>query len=286
MIGRFAPLLLFPLLSASVSTVLAQPPSAAEQAELDSVFETLNQAEEGLDALRAAGLIDVDESSVPSPFPEGWPDLSDFVSMPPIRSVVHPVDRSIRLVTTTLRHTTIQLPSEEQIIDYVVGDALYFDLRGADNVAYVKAMAANRRTQVSLVTDWNRTYSFDVFATEAVRPDEVLNVAWQPIGSLPGSPGSGLLPGFGEAAFTLDFVPRDSLDDLRRQIDLVFDDLGRIEEDAARQLSRVEELSDRRADEFLRTYPRRVLPRYRLTPEIQASPLSIHQIWTDDRWVS
>ena len=94
----------------------------------------------------------------------------------------------------------------------------------------------------------------------------------------------GLVSGFNDA-FELDFVPADRLVTLRRlEIDRVFQDMGAIEADAARQLARVEELADRRLGEFLDTYPRRVLPRYRLSPEIQLPPLFVHQLWTDGRF--
>ena len=79
-------------------------------------------------------------------------------------------------------------------------------------------------------------------------------------------------------------MPADRLAVLHREIDRVFQDTAAIEADAARQLARVEELADRRLGEFLDSYPRRVLPRYRLSPEIQLPPLFVHQIWTDGRF--
>lgn len=235
-----------------------------------------------------------------SPFPPGWPDLESLADQPPIRTLVHPPDRSVRVVTTTLRHTMIQLPYGERIVDYVVGDALYFDLRGAHNVAYLKAMADDRRTQVSLVTASDRAYSFDVFSTVHIRPDEVIRVEWDEAHdtSLLGPPGvaatpvalssvqtteSGLVAGFNQA-FQLDFVPAGRVVSLERQLDQVFADVADIEADASRQLARVEDLAAQRVDDFLDTYPRRVLPRYRLSPEIQMPPLFVQQIWTDGRF--
>lgn len=276
-----------------VPSLLAQP-LVAEPQEPGEIDALLDQIDADLERLSV--LPDVPEE--PSPFPDGWPDLAPLDGLSPIRTVVHPADRSVQMLTTMLRHTTVQLASTERIVDFVVGDALYFDVRGADNFAYIKAMADNRRTQLSLVTASHRTYSFDVFSTSAVRPDEVLTVLWEretpvlvPSGgsvplasptSVPVGPG-GLVSGFNDA-FELDFVPADRLVTLRREIDRVFQDMGAIEADAARQLARVEELADRRLGEFLDTYPRRVLPRYRLSPEIQLPPLFVHQLWTDGRF--
>ena len=277
------PPVLFLVLGASLA---AFPPEAAAQQQpvdpdrLVDLLGEIGAAEAELQEL--AGPDGLPPEPEPSPFPDGWPDLSEYQALPPIRAVVQPTDRSIGVVTSQLWHTTIRLPPDEQIVDFVVGDSLYFDLRGGDNMAYLKAMANDRRTHVSLVTDWDRTYSFDVFSTAAVRPDEVLNVTWPTDVAATGE-GGGLVAGF-STAFALDFVDTGRLDQLRRQIDQAYREVRRIEEDGARQLARVEDLAARREDEFLRTYPRRIYPRYRLTPEIQAPPISIHQIWSDGRF--
>ncbi|MCY4637122.1 MAG: hypothetical protein OXG04_21940, partial [Acidobacteria bacterium] len=82
------------------------------------------------------------------PLYPGWPDLSGLAALPPIRTVRHPRNQSVPVLAATLRHTTIQLAADESIVDFVVGDSVYFDVRGADNVAFVKAMALGRRTRV------------------------------------------------------------------------------------------------------------------------------------------
>ena len=216
--------------------------------------------------------------------PADWPDLTPLARAAPIRQVVHPADRSITVLTALLRHTVLLLPVDERIVDYVVGDALFFDVRGADNVAYVKAMAPNRRTQLSLVTDRNRAYSFDLFSTAVHRPDEVLTILWEPERApSDGDVGAGLVAGFDEP-FVLDFAPAERVTELRRRIGAAEADQRRIEADAQRQLRTVEELAERRFTEFLRAYPRRLQFRYRLTPEIQEAPLFITQIWTDGQF--
>ena len=43
-------------------------------------------------------------------------------------------------------------------------------------------------------------------------------------------------------------------------------------------------LREERLAEYLETYPSQIEPRYRLTPEIQAPPILINQIWTDGRF--
>lgn len=221
------------------------------------------------------------------PLHPGWPDLRELAALPPIRNVRHPRNQSVPVLTATLRHTTIQLADDESIVDFVVGDSVYFDVRGADNVAFVKAMALGRRTRVSLVTASNRTYSFDVFATEAYRPDEVLVVDWW-AGGAEGegedSEGPGLVPGFDPDGLVLDFAPAGVVAGYEAQVRAAEQDVRRIEEDAAREEVRIRELGSRRFGEYLRAYPRRVQMRYRLSEEARAAPLLLTQIWTDGQF--
>ena len=217
----------------------------------------------------------------------GWPDLRGLAELAPIRTVAHPRNQSVPVLTATLRHTTIQLAPDESIVDFVVGDSVYFDVRGADNVAFVKAMALGRRTRLSLVTAANRTYSFDVFATEAYRPDEVLVVEWWAGGGEPDAENGGgptLVPGFDPDGLVLDFAPAGAVAGYEAQIRAAEQDVRRIEEDAVREEIRIRELGAARFADYLRAYPRRVQMRYRLSDEARAAPLLLTQIWTDGQF--
>ena len=69
-------------------------------------------------------------------------------------------DRIHRL-RTQVRHTTvIVLPAGENILDFVVGDAEYWHLTGAANVAFVKPLAPESETNIALVCESGRIYSF------------------------------------------------------------------------------------------------------------------------------
>lgn len=208
----------------------------------------------------------------------GWPDLAPVAVLSPIRSVEHPDDRSITILTTTLRHTTIMLPAGEAIVDFVVGDSFYFDVRGADNVAYLRAMDDERRTTLTLVTDHNRAYSFDVFATTDHRPDEVVTVR-RPVD--PRFDPARVVPGFDPDGLELDFAPSHLVPDYEARIAQAEAEVQRISEDGAREEARVRELGFERFDEYLRSYPQRIQFRYRLSDEIRAAPLFVTQIWTD-----
>ena len=206
--------------------------------EVEAEIELLGGAQPGADG---------------GPLHPGWPDLSGLAALPPIRTVRHPRNQSVPVLAATLRHTTIQLAADESIVDFVVGDSVYFDVRGADNVAFVKAMALGRRTRVSLVTASNRTYSFDVFATEAHRPDEVLVVEWWAGGGEGGDgEASGLVPGFDPDGLVLDFAPAGAVAGYEARIRAAEQDVRRIGEEAAREEIRIRELGSARFGEYLR----------------------------------
>ncbi len=69
-------------------------------------------------------------------------------------------DQIIRL-RTRVRHTTvIQLPERENILDFVVGDSEYWHLTGAANLAFLKPISEGVSTNVALVCESGRIYSF------------------------------------------------------------------------------------------------------------------------------
>ena len=69
-------------------------------------------------------------------------------------------DRIHRL-RTQVRHTTvIVLPAGENILDFVVGDSEYWHLAGAANVAFLKPLRPDAATNIALVCESGRIYSF------------------------------------------------------------------------------------------------------------------------------
>ena len=263
---------------------LLSAPGAVGAEQLQAVLDQVRQE------LAAQGLESVDELEETPSGLASWPDLTSDAALPPIRELEHPPDRSVRILTQPLRHTTIMLGPDERIVDIVVGDAIYFEAVGADNVVFIKPMQVDRRTSLTLTTNYDRTYAFDVFSTQAYRPDEVVRVLWEadavpePVEVTELGVGSGLVPGFAERRFDLSIVPTGRLAQLRQQIESVRTEHARVEADAARQLAAVEQLAHARHEEFLRTYPRRIEARYRLSPEIQSDPLFVHQMFSDGQF--
>ena len=100
-------------------------------------------------------------------------------------------DQIIR-VNTRIRHTTvIQLPAAETILDFIVGDSEYWHLTGAANLAFLKPIGEGVTTNVALVCESGRIYSFLV--TEQSGPPHLI----VRIGGDPNStPASGHVPAF------------------------------------------------------------------------------------------
>ena len=85
-------------------------------------------------------------------------------------------DQIIR-VRTRVRHTTIiQLPGRENILDFVVGDSEYWHLTGAANLAFLKPISEGVSTNVALVCESGRIYSFLV-TEQPGQPHLVVRIA-------------------------------------------------------------------------------------------------------------
>ena len=78
-------------------------------------------------------------------------------------------------IETRVRHTTvIVLPETENILDFVVGDSEYWHLTGAANVAFLKPIATGVETNVALICESGRIYSF--LASEGGEPHLVVRI--------------------------------------------------------------------------------------------------------------
>jgi type IV secretory pathway VirB9-like protein len=70
-------------------------------------------------------------------------------------------DRGLIAIQARLRiTTTIVLPEDELIVDYICGDKDYWIVNGARNIAHIKPAKAGGMTNLNLVTTSGRIYSF------------------------------------------------------------------------------------------------------------------------------
>ena len=88
-------------------------------------------------------------------------------------------------VNTRIRHTTvIQLPPRENILDFIVGDSEYWHLSGAANLAFLKPIGEGVKTNVALVCESGRIYSFLVVERDAP-PHLIVRVGDDPTTTTP-----------------------------------------------------------------------------------------------------
>ena len=171
-------------------------------------------------------------------------------------------------VRTRTRHTTVLvLPRGENILDFVVGDSDYWHLSGSANLAYLKPLDEEVRTNVALVCESGAIYSFLV--TEAPHPHLVVRI----------EAGRGTAPAARPA-----FVARSAVDDYR--------EMARAAGEAARAASEAADLRSTRAESeaaeavnrFRAGYPGRLSFAYKLDKKARDWPFLVDAMWHDGQF--
>ena len=85
-------------------------------------------------------------------------------------------DQIVRIRAKTRHTTVIVLPATETVLDFVVGDSEYWHLTGAANLAFLKPIAEGVTTNVALVCESGRIYSFLVAEQSADQPHLVVRI--------------------------------------------------------------------------------------------------------------
>ena len=94
----------------------------------------------------------------------------------PVLRVVGGEDQIVQIRAKTRHTTVIVLPATETVLDFVVGDSEYWHLTGAANLAFLKPIAEGVTTNVALVCESGRIYSFLVTEGGASDPHLVVRV--------------------------------------------------------------------------------------------------------------
>ena len=176
-------------------------------------------------------------------------------------------DRIHRL-RTQVRHTTvIVLPAGENILDFVVGDSEYWHLAGAANVAFLKPLRPDAATNIALVCESGRIYSFLVAEQSDGPPHLVVRVE-------SGAEAAGLSGGgSGRPAF----VARSEV--------TAYQQMASEAAEAARTAR--EEAESRAASEieaFRVSYPERLAFEYRLDGDASDRPFLVEAMWHDGQF--
>ncbi len=190
-----------------------------------------------------------------------------------IRTVADGADDPIR-VTAQVRHTTtIVLPREETIVDVAAGDADYWDVSAAANVAYVKPLEAGVASNVTLVADSGRVWALLVAESSDEDPDLVVHVE----GRESTAPADA-------ARHAPAFVAGDELAARRAEEQAARAERRAIEKAAASEVAAVWAEHDAEWTRWRDEYPRRLRFPYRLDETASGPPFEVEALWHDGRF--
>ena len=181
-------------------------------------------------------------------------------------------DERIPRLRARVRHTTvIVLPAEERILDFVAGDSEYWHLTGAANVAYLKPLAEDAATNVALVCESGRIYSFLVSESGEKPPHLVVRVE-------AGAEAAAMSPGgLGGPAF----VARSEVAAYRQMAAQAADAAGLAREEAKAGIAKAREQAAAEIEAFRASYPERLRFEYRLDRRASERPFRVEAMWHD-----
>ena len=182
-------------------------------------------------------------------------------------------DQIIRL-RTRVRHTTvIQLPGRENILDFVVGDSEYWHLTGAANLAFLKPISEGVSTNVALVCESGRIYSFLV-SEQPGQPHLVVRIASAAESDPRISPG----------AHQPAFVARDQVEAYQQMAEQARMTAGAAQAEADQQIDTVRQQAEAEISSFRADYPTRLKFPYRLQDKALKWPFLVEGMWHDGQF--
>ena len=182
-------------------------------------------------------------------------------------------DRIIR-VRTRVRHTTvIQLPGRENILDFVVGDSEYWHLTGAANLAFLKPISEGVNTNVALVCESGRIYSFLV-SEQPGQPHLVVR-----IDSVAESD-----PRISPTIHQPAFVARDQVAAYQQMAEQARQTAVAAQTQAEQQIAAVRQQAEGEINSFRAVYPTRLKFPYRLADKALKWPFLVQGMWHDGQF--
>ena len=175
-------------------------------------------------------------------------------------------------VNTRIRHTTvIQLPQRENILDFIVGDSEYWHLSGAANLAFLKPIGEGVNTNVALVCESGRIYSFLVVERDAP-PHLIVRVGADPTTTTPaGAP----IPAF---------VARSRVAEYQLMAEESRAAVYAAQIDAETQIAAMRQDATAQINEFRSSYPTRLEFPYRLDDKAARWPFLVQGMWHDGQF--
>ena len=178
-------------------------------------------------------------------------------------------DDRIHRLRARVRHTTlIVLPAGERILDFVVGDSEYWHLTGAANVAYLKPLAEKATTNVALVCESGRIYSFLV-SEHAEDPTHLVFRVEEAAGMAAGGADA---PGF---------VARSEVAVYREMAAEAAEAARRTQEQAEAGIIEARRRAEVEIEALRAEYPARLAFEYRLDRAATRRPFLVEAMWHD-----
>ena len=185
---------------------------------------------------------------------------------------VHDAPDQIIHVNTRIRHTTvIQLPQRETILDFIVGDSEYWHLSGAANLAFLKPIAEGVNTNVALVCESGRIYSFLVVERDAP-PHLIVRVGADPTTT---TPAGARIPAF---------VARSRVAEYQLMAEESRAAVYAAQIDAETQIAAMRQDANAQITEFRSSYPTRLEFPYRLDDKAARWPFLVQGMWHDGQF--
>ena len=183
-------------------------------------------------------------------------------------------DRIHRL-RTQVRHTTvIVLPADENILDFVVGDSEYWHLAGAANVAFLKPLSPDAATNIALVCESGRIYSFLV-AEHSDGPPHLV-VRFESGAEKTGLSGGGS----GRPAF----VARSEVAAYQQMAAEAAEAARSAREATEAGILQARSQAEAAIEEFRAGYPERLAFEYRLDGDAADRPFLVEAMWHDGQF--
>ena len=182
-------------------------------------------------------------------------------------------DQIIR-VRTRVRHTTvIQLPGRENILDFVVGDSEYWHLTGAANLAFLKPISEGVNTNVALVCESGRIYSFLV-SEQPGQPHLVVRIA----------SAAESVPRISPTIHQPAFVARDQVAAYQQMAEQARQTAVAAQTQAEQQIAAVRQQAEGEINSFRAVYPTRIKFPYRLADKARKWPFLVQGMWHDGQF--
>ena len=175
-------------------------------------------------------------------------------------------------VTSRIRHTTvIQLPQRENILDFVVGDSEYWHLTGAANLAFLKPIGEGVTTNVALVCESGRIFSFLVTERDAP-PHLIVRVGADPDTT---TPAGAAVPAF---------VARSRVAEYQLMAEQSREAVQIAQIDAEAQIAAMRQDAAAQVDAFRSSYPTRLEFPYQLDDKALRWPFLVQSMWHDGQF--